>query len=432
MINRHLVRFLFVVLAALSGTQSLAQDAFPRLGGYLIGAPQNYEDPAYQLQMAKLDVVVLGVWPGWESGRGTTFEQVIRNIKSRNPQTRVFQYILNEAVTTNTSAYPEVQQKVREMSWWLYPTASCCSAVPSFWGGHNTINNTAFSPRDANGDRWIDWYAKWSVERYFKPNPSLDGFFTDNFFWKPRVDGDWNRDGVKDSAGDPTVQRWQREGLRQHVDLLRNLMPGKLQIGNTADWGASNANITEFRGALNGGVMEALLGYSYSPETWGSWGEMMAQYRRQIGAMASPRLAIFHQNGDPRNYQEFRYGFASCLMDDAYYYFSTDDSYHGVNWFDEFDAELGKAVSSPPTSAWSSGVFRRDFENGIVLVNPKGNGTRTVQLESEYRRVNGKQDPTTNNGQATRSVTLKDRDGIVLLRAVSLPRPLPPAGLQVE
>jgi hypothetical protein len=45
-----------------------------------------------------------------------------------------------------------------------------------------------------------------------------------------------------------------------------------------------------------------------------------------------------------------------------------------------------------------------------------GNGPRTVTLETSYKRISGSQAPTVNNGQTMTTVTLQDRDGIILLR----------------
>jgi hypothetical protein len=115
-----------------------------------------------------------------------------------------------------------------------------------------------------------------------------------------------------------------------------------------------------------------------------------------------------------------RYGLASCLLDDAYYAFNSN-GYSGVDLFDEYDADLGQAVSPPALVPWQKGVYRRDFENGIALVNPRGNGPVEVELEAEFKRIAGKQAPAVNNGQTTRKVQLKDRDGIILLRTKGLP-----------
>ena len=49
-------------------------------------------------------------------------------------------------------------------------------------------------------------------------------------------------------------------------------------------------------------------------------------------------------------------------------------------------------------------------------MNPKGNGTQTVTLETSYKHLTGTQAPTINNGQTVTTVTLNDRDGVILLR----------------
>jgi hypothetical protein len=61
-------------------------------------------------------------------------------------------------------------------------------------------------------------------------------------------------------------------------------------------------------------------------------------------------------------------------------------------------------------------VYRRNFEHGTVLVNPKGNGAKTVTIEAGYHRFQGNQAPAVNNGQPVTSVTLADRDGIFLVK----------------
>jgi hypothetical protein len=157
---------------------------------------------------------------------------------------------------------------------------------------------------------------------------------------------------------------------------------------------------------------------------------MMKGYRKVMAALAAPKLGICSWAGSMTDYQGMRYGFASCAMDDGYFAFSdTSHHYYGAPHFDEFDAKLGAAVSAPSTSAWQSGVYRRDFAGGIVLVNPKGNGTRTVTLEGDFVKLKGTQDATVNNGATVRQVTLKDRDGIVLMRKVAITRPAPPGDI---
>jgi hypothetical protein len=319
------------------------------------------------------------------------------------------------------------------MKWWLYADAAKTQKVPSQFGsGYYTINNTLWTPKDANGDNAIDWITKFYVDRYYRPNPAIDGFFMDNTFWKPNVDGDWNLDGAVKSQADPIAGTWLRQGYARYYKLVKSLLPGKYQIGNIGDWGDSAAVLTEYRGLLNGGVMEAYIGKSWSVEGWGGWQTMMDRYRKVMSNIAEPKLAIFNQWGDPTDYQGFRYGFASCLMNDAYHSFTSNAAgYSGVVWFDEYNVNLGQGTF-PPSAAWQQGVWRRDFDNGIVLVNPRGNGTKTVTLETAYIKMNGTQDPGTNNGQTVTTVTLRDRDGIILLRKSPLKRPKAPQSITIQ
>jgi hypothetical protein len=178
--------------------------------------------------------------------------------------------------------------------------------------------------------------------------------------------------------------------------------------------------------------MEAYIGKSWSVETWGGWAPMFAQYKQVMSALAAPKLGLFNVWGAKTDYQNMRYGLATCLLDDGYFaYTDTAAGYYGVVWFDELDQKLGSGQAKP-TAAWQKGVWRRDFDNGIALVNPKGNGPQTVTLEGPYIKIRGSQDPVTNNGQTVTSVTLKDRDGIILLRPKPISRPATPTGFQIE
>jgi hypothetical protein len=413
---------------------AFAADAppFPRLAGVNNGSPHDYEDPAYQAKLAKLNFSMLNIWVGWETTHGMTMEAVVRNIKSINPASKVFLYENSMEVADGNAAAEPVFQKVDQMKWWAFPSGTDGQALLSPFGARNSkenylINTTLHTPRDSNGYQQWEWHARWVVQQYYKPNPSIDGFFEDNVFWRPRVDADWNRDGKIDLQTSPEAGRWLREGYRKRFELLHQLMPGKLMIGNVSDWGRSSAVLTELKGTLNGGIIEGTLGADYSPETWSTWAEMMRWYRKTMDAIAEPKLVAFHQAGSPTDYKALRYGLASCLLDNGYFAFTNPAAgYTGVVWFDEYDSKLGAAISPPATTAWQKGVYRRDFENGIALVNPKGNGPVEVTLEEDFRRLDGKQAPTVNNGQLTRKVLLQDRDGIILKRTKPQSAPTAP------
>jgi hypothetical protein len=159
---------------------------------------------------------------------------------------------------------------------------------------------------------------------------------------------------------------------------------------------------------------------------WGSWDRMMAAYRKVMGLVRDPKLVIFNMKGKPTDYKTFRYGLASALMDDAYFDFSdgTGGSVYktDVVWFDEYDLDgekntrwLGPAVDPPQTKPWQKGVYRRRFQNGMALVNPRGNGDQIVTVGPGFKRFKGRRDPAYNNGGPAETVLLKDRDGILLV-----------------
>jgi hypothetical protein len=419
----------FAIAQADASTQSTpTSPQYPLLGGYLISSPQNYDDATYSTNIAKLNFAILTVWPSWVGSTGKNMQQTVQAIKAKNPNEVVVLYQdINELKTSPAAVWDTLLSQLNSNHWWLYSSGTGGSLVVSdFGGGNYETNTTAVYPANSSNQRYIDWRASWNVTNFYTPNPSIDGFYTDNVFWSPRVNGDWQQNGTTDSDSSPTVQQWYRQGFAQYINNLKAAMPGKYQTGNIADWGGTSSVITEYNQLLQGGVMEGMIGESWSYETRG-FSQMMAAYQKMMNAIAAPQLVIFAQDGSLTDYQGMRYGLASCLLGNAYYYFSNGGGYSGVNWFDEFNANLGAATSAPfPTTAYQNGVYRRDFQNGIALVSPKGNGTQTVTLETSYKKLSGTQDSSVNNGATVTSVTLNDRDGIILMRLTSQAVPAAP------
>jgi Hypothetical glycosyl hydrolase family 15 len=432
-------------LAITTQVNAQSSPGFPRLGAYLIGNPQSYQDPTYQAQVARLNFAILGAWPGWTGSPsgGSSLQKAVQQIKALNPNIQIFNYEILESFGVGqgtTGPYSDVYAKINAMNWWVYQNGTSGTRTSSTWTGgggpYYEVNFTNFAPADSNGDRYSDWYAKWAVSTFVTPSPALDGLYTDNVDWVPgaSADGDWNRDGTTDTtktaAGAAEVTGWLGQGYSQFFSDLKKLMPGKVILGNVATWGDPNSPVLSapWNQGLQGGVIEALVGQSWSIETWGGWQKTLAWYRKTMAATASPQLVLFHQVDVPGNYQGMRYGLATCLMDNGYYEFISSD-YHTVLWFDEYNASLGQATTAPPTAAWQKGVWRRDFQNGIALVNPKGNGPQTVTLETSFKKIAGTQVPSVNSGQTVTTVTLQDRDGIILLSLSPSAAPAPSAAV---
>ncbi len=63
----------------------------------------------------------------------------------------------------------------------------------------------------------------------------------------------------------------------------------------------------------------------------------------------------------------------------------------------------------------SRNVWRRDYENGIVLVNST-DAAHTIDLGGTFQKINGTQAPAVNDGSQVTQVDLPSQDGIILLR----------------
>lgn len=397
---------------------------FPRLGGVMMGGKDDFTDPAFQRKIAQLDMTIFSYWPGW--GNTMTMEEVARAVKSHNPNIKMFLYA-NVMAMHKKNAEPgatlyEEYHKLDTMKWFAYEKGTLGLPVPvKFSPDIYSTNITRFAGKDSSGKTWAQFHAKFIADNWGKPNPSIDGIFEDNVFWKPRVYADWNRDGVTDDKEDPVVQTWWREGMKHYFESMRVTMPGKLQIGNIADLGAAwkKTTLPEYEQVFDGGMIESLLSNDpSSPEMHGDWAFMMKHYKGNMDRSRAPKLVMFDQKGLATDYQFMRYGLASCMLGDGYFLYRIEGvGYNGIYWFDEFNHDLGKPIEPAfPEEDYQSGVYRRDFEHGIVLVNPKGNGAHRVILEKPYRKISGTQAPAVNNGALVHYVDLKDRDGIVLLR----------------
>lgn len=394
-----------------------ATATFPRLIGMNIGV-KNYQDASYQKDLSRLDVVILGFYKGWNpSGYAPNatlaIQKAVRAIKAQNPRILVGQYtILNEAYDEpNDTATVDLRDKLYANKWWLLNAAGQKVQWTSRFSAWD-INYTTWTRPDADGQRWPQWLAERNYATFFRDIPGFDIVYFDNVMTPPRIRADWNLDGRDDDPRSPSILAAHHAGHLAHWNHIRKLHPKALLMGNP-DNDLANA---EWRNQLNGAFLEAIMGESWSVETWGGWPKMMERYRAVLANTRPPKIVGFNAWGAPDDYRFFRYAYTSCLLDDGYFSF-TDKSrgYSSVPWFDEYNHKLGNALSGPPSAAWSQGVWRRDFQHGIVLVNPT-TVTRIVTVESGLRRLAGSQDPAVNNGSAVSQVILGPKDGIVLAR----------------
>ncbi|MEN3292870.1 MAG: hypothetical protein V7642_2123 [Burkholderiales bacterium] len=404
--------------AALFAGPVRAHEEFPRLMGMNIGE-KHYDDPAYQKQLARLDIVILGFYRGWGDGRSEEpIRDVVRKLKRLNPALLVGQYtLLNEASGDSAdTAENDKQLKLRSQDWWLKKADGGRVQWTNAYHAWD-INITEWTRPDENGERYPQWLARRDYRVYFKPVPEFDIWYFDNVMSHQRIaSADWKKEGKDQSGDNPRIQQAFRLAQASHWKQAQRLAPERIRIGN-AD---NDLSFPEYKGRLQGVFLEGLMGPSWSLFSKEGWQGMMARYHKVYENLAPPRIVGFNVAGNPRDYRFLRFALSSCLLNNGHFSFTDETKgYSSVPWFDEYDVKLGKAIDPPQTKAWRDGVYRRRFENGMVLVNP-GPLPRRVVVEGEgrggYAHLRGRQAPRVNNGLPVKSVAIGARDGIVLVK----------------
>lgn len=451
-------------LAPGGGSPTTTGDAFPRLAYLAIGGSQTYNS-TYQANAAKVQLDIIGGgWEGWGSSLGYDKETVIQNIKAQSTvHTRVFQYVdLNEMFFSQASSgFPTYWNEINNMNWWVYNagtsgTKTLDAEDPS--GAKGVVNMATYTVDPSTNLGPYAWGANYvnnllhlgTYSGKGDPVPDLDGFFLDNLAAQPYEDGDWLHTGSSQSKSEPTVGTAFRTGEKAFFDEMAAIWPAGIQLANmgldSTGWD-TGVDFAPLKGVMSGGMDEAAIGANWSYESWAGAETMQYVYKYTYDNTGGPQYLLFGHSHLQANgvdaaaydssgnvtaysppWQGMRYGLAACLMGNGYYTPTGTSGYSDQTflWFDEFDnagagvGYLGQAIEPWQTGPWSNGVWKREYQNGIVLWNPKGNGTQTVSLAGlgNLKHIAGNQDPTVNNGAIVTNgtVTLNDRDGLILLR----------------
>ena len=396
---------------------TIQQKGFPRLLGMNI-AIDSYQLPTYQAALAKLDVVILGFYPGWNKMQtNEPIRDAVKAIKNINPNILIGQYtILNEAQedTPQYKMYSYKSIKLDQENWWLRDAGGNqvqWTAIFDTW----VINYTNWVKPDANGLRYPEWLAQQDYNLYFQPVPEFDFWYYDAVLSDPRVlAANWKLDGTNYSNTDPVIQQAVRIGTSNEWTIARELAPNVLFFGNSTD---TILAYPEYKNKLNAAFFEGLMGKSWSYETWAGWDVMMSHYQTVAPSLQAPKIVGFNVWGKVNDYQFFRYAFASCLMDNGFFNFTdVNVGYGSVPWFDEYNVNLGNAIDTPQQVHVYKGVHYRNFEHGLVLVNPTAT-TVIVPVSPGYKRILGTQDPIVNNGApVVNVVSLGPKSGLILVK----------------
>jgi hypothetical protein len=442
--NSYWIVFVLAMQIYFAGSIAQAQDTsfnppFPRLASGQIGNHSNCSDERYR-NIAKHHVAVFGPYAGWTctsaSGKKYTVENLPAQIKALNPNIKLFQY--TNVIETYSNGHKEILNKVNsekgpggQGDWWLRNAAG---EHVSSWSGTWRINHSALVTSDASGKRYPEWFAEWWLRQLGAGQ--WDGIYSDVQDVGGLVTASWDGKGDR-SKLDSQVITWNTDGHIAYKNAWAKLKPTWMFAGNMIGQlqylDPAYANGITFpvgyRNLNHGGWFEGMMGFSWSAEVWSGWDTTLKWYRLGLQNLKAPRIAMFHNSleyGEHLGFSEYRwnrYGLATALMDDGYYMVTPTDSYGDQRWYDEFDVQLGYPIDPPPTAAWSNGVYRRRFDKGMALVNPRtfypakiNTTAKTVTIEAGYKRFLGKQDPLHNNGQAVTTLTLQPGDAIILIK----------------
>jgi putative glycosyl hydrolase-like family 15 (GHL15) protein/type IX secretion system substrate protein len=291
------------------------------------------------------------------------------------------------------------------------------------------------------------WGAKMTYDSLYA---NLDGIFLDNFLDVPKeiIHNPSNIDytNVNTATPSPTNSLYWRTGMADLAHQMRNALPtGKIIVANTGD------SVSLSGAYLNGGMIEGvdqnghngLVGDSTYPGD--SPDDPANFYNGWIAGGYSPQTFIYNGSSSAdtsltmgqTDYKAMRFLLTLTMMNNGYFdydEFLMHNPGGGLNggghqsawWYDEFDnAGTGIGYLGNPLSASTqpvTGVYRRDFEKGVAITNTT-TGTVTIQLGKYFKKINGTQDPTVNNGATVDSVTLAAKDGIILYDCANVQAP---------
>jgi hypothetical protein len=399
---------------------------YPRKFAYAISGDLSNKlgEGSNQVGLARFDAVVLNIYPRSDIRyNGRTWQAVVAKIRELNPDILLGAYAIIEETKNDSNKETNVDidkyTKVQHENWWLRTRAG---AKVQSYRASCAINGSRYSAPDASGMRWPQWLAKRDFDKFFSPalisGKGFEIWFVDNIRDKSLYLGDWDKDGLNDWSNGATALSAYRGMNTDYFAAMRALAPHMILMGNAP------CDLSMYPKALDASLNEAMFGLRWSLggyPPWGqghdgSWTKMMNRYNTQFYNV-NTELVVFQAQGLSTDYQLFRYALCSCLLNNGYFNYSDKSvGYLVPPWFDEYDHKLGMPISDPRTVAWSNGVWRRDFEYGISLVNPT-TSAQTVTIEAGFRRISGSQDVATNSGvSATGPLTIPSRDGVILKR----------------
>lgn len=379
--------------------------AFPKRANYFLSWELSDQQT---VELAKWDLVILDM-----EHQARNRDKILK-MRQLNPHLIILAYLATQEIRDDLERMKEyVPLRYRlfhgiKEEWWL--RRSDGQSV-SWWPQTAMLNITDQSPAVA-GQHWADYLADFAVKDILGSG-LWDGLFFDNT-WNSLTNKvgsnlDINNDGRAEEKA--MIEDSYQGGMNYFFNRLRDLTANRyLLVGNDSD----------IFSTLDGLQLE---NFPYAR----GWLKMMSDYYKFSQGL--DKFVLINANtanaGGRDDYQKMRFGLTSALLGDGYYSFDLGDRNHGQTWwYDEYDFYLGDLagesflVKNHSQNFSQPGLWRRDFKQGLVLVN-SSDYSESLDLGAEYERLKGFQDMETNNGAIVSSLEIPANDGLILLRPIN-------------
>lgn len=330
----------------------------------------------------------------------------LKKIKKENPDIVLLAYLSPTDIRKDATSFTEnnyhkrIGLALEGHPEWILKKAD---GQPAEWWPGNYIMDVS----DREYRRWMADF----VEENIAADPVWDGVFYDNLW-----DGiDWLGQDVGYHD-----KKWKKS-MKKLLKRTRNESKKKRKKFIVS----GNSGVSYYK-QLNGSALE-----NFPHTSYGKWTYSMDKYLFVISnAEYSPKYGLINSNADNtgkrKSWRKMRYGLASALMGDGFYSFDDGDRSHTETWwYDEYNVALGEPLGPAYNTLnvkhpkkVQKGVWRRDFENGVVLLNSTKK-KRRVNLETGYEKITGAQASHINDGSLVNQVKLKKHDGLILLGRIN-------------
>jgi hypothetical protein len=271
---------------------------------------------------------------------------------------------------------------------------------------------------------------KTDISSTLNANTQFDGVFLDDV--KLSLDAtEYYQEGTTTNPTFPSglVTNWQTN-MNTLLSAIKTQIGSKLAIINSSPWaGGTSPNYLS--------RVDGLYDEAYGHANWDKASTFLStdSWKYHLDMMISTinnSKYYLAQSGvadgatEAETNKLVKYCFASFMLGvsgSGYgkHYFTPSLTYSNYYWYTDWGLNIGTPIGAYSQISGKSS-YRRDFTNGIVIVNPTDSG-ETVSLGGNYRDE---------NGNTLSSITLSAREGAILFTtALDTVAPAPPKGLRV-